>query len=185
MGVGEPAPAVRRVSRAPAPSHPVPSSRRSQCGMPISSGEPSVPIPLKWSPVLSPNRFSRKPICKPSSRFWPLGCSAGEPERAVLRMISGERQRISNHQWEKDLLSGATRAFMSNKRVQHVHEGVARESVRKGIAREQQRIAGSAFRPAAAGDPQDDADGPAAASGGAISMARSRPATRDSSSSNA
>ena len=30
----------------------------------------------------SPIRFPRKPICKPSSRFWPLACSAGEPERA-------------------------------------------------------------------------------------------------------
>ena len=34
--------------------------------------------------------------------------------------------------------------------------------VRKGIAREQQRIAGSPFRPAAAGDPRDHDDGTAA-----------------------
>ena len=95
--------------------------------MPISSGEPFGPIPLKWSPVLSLNRISRKPICKPSSRFWPLGYSAGEPERVALRVISGERRRISDHQWEKDLLSGVDRAFMPNKRVQQGNEGVTRE----------------------------------------------------------
>ena len=95
--------------------------------MPISSGEPFVPIPLKWSPVLSPNRFSRKPICKPSSRFWPLGYSAGESERVVLRVISGENRRISKYEREKDLLSGANRAFMPNKRVQQGNEGVTRE----------------------------------------------------------
>ena len=74
---------------------------------------------------------------------------------APPRAMPGERRRISKYEWEKDLLSSANRAFMPNKRVQHVHEGVARESVWKGIAREQQRIAGSPFRPAAAGDPRD------------------------------
>ena len=65
-------------------------------------------------------------------------------------MISGESRRISKYEQEKDLLSGATRAFIPDKRVQQGNERVTRERVRKGIAREQQRIPGSPFHPAAA-----------------------------------
>ena len=54
----------------------------------------------------------------------------------------GEQRRISKYEREKDLLSSANRAFMPNKRVQQGNEGVTRERVRKGIAREQQRIPG-------------------------------------------
>ena len=55
---------------------------------------------------------------------------------APPRAMSGERRRISKYEWEKDLLSGANRAFMPNKRVQQVNEGVTRERIRKGITRE-------------------------------------------------
>ena len=46
------------------------------------------------------------------------------------------------------LYMGANRAFVSDKRVRYVNEGIARESVRKGIAREPQGFPRSPFRPA-------------------------------------
>ena len=58
--------------------------------MPNSSREPSLPPLLKRSSARSPIPFPRKPICKPSSRFWPLGCSAGEPKMAPPRAMPGE-----------------------------------------------------------------------------------------------
>ena len=87
---------------------------------------------------------------------------AGEPERAAVRAISGARRRISNYKWEKDLTSGAHRAFVSDNRVRSVNEGVARESVRKGISREPQGVPRPSFRPAAAGDARDAVAGAAA-----------------------
>ena len=46
---------------------------------------------------------------------------------APPRAMSGESRRISKYEWEKDLLSGAHRAFMFHKRVQQDNEGVTRE----------------------------------------------------------
>ena len=47
MGAGEPAPRRLASPTAPTPSHPVPASRRSRCGILISSREPSAPPQLE------------------------------------------------------------------------------------------------------------------------------------------
>ena len=57
---------------------------------------------------------------------------AGEPERAAFRAISGARRRISNYKWEKELTSGANRAFVSDNRVQEANEGVPMSQFGKG-----------------------------------------------------
>ena len=68
---------------------------------------------------------------------------AGEPERAAVRAISGARRRISNYKWEKDLTSGAHRAFVSDNRVQEANEGVPMSQFGKGS---QERRKGSRTR---------------------------------------
>ena len=86
----------------------------------------------------------------------------GDPERAAFNAISGDRRRISNCKREKDLTSGTNRAFVSDNRVRSVNEGVARESVRKGIARAPQGFPHPSFRAATAGDARDNVAGTAA-----------------------
>ena len=90
--------------------------------------QPSLPPPLKRSGP--PGARSPFPERESGSHRLDSGrraSCAGEPAMAPPRAMSGERRRISKYEREKDLLSSATRAFMSNKRVQQGNEGVTRE----------------------------------------------------------